>query len=195
MLLNSQTFWAFAVLLALSTHAAGIAGNREGPTATFEVVQVDTAQAKVKGLLRIRNPMRDTLFLFPLQEAFPLGQIDVMLHRRAKSEVFRAYGALDAACYVPDTVLPGGELVQPLTLGHGRWRTDVTNLPPGGKVSRILNPLRGGVKAIGLKYHLRYSIDVLKLSGFDGFTGKDQDCPYNYYLEPIVAPPVQVNLP
>lgn len=185
----------FAVLSALSVHAVEGVSNREKPVAVFEVTLVDTAQAKVKGLLRIRNPTPDTLLLFPLREAYPLGQIEVTLYRRENSDVFRAWGSVDAACYDPDTLLPGGELKHPLTLGRDRWRTEAPNLAKGEGESQVKNPLRGGVRAIGLKYQMRYPIDVLKKTDYDGFNVTVRDCPYGYYREPIVAAPVEVNLP
>ncbi len=197
-ILNGQSIPVLAVasvVSALSAYAAGGEGNRESPVAVFEVIQVDTAQAKVKGLLRILNPTPDTLFLFPLREAIPLGQIEVTLYRGENSDVFRLWGAVDPACYDPDTLLPGGELQHPLTLGRDRWRTEATNLTKGEGVSQVKNPLRGEVRAIGLKYRMRYAIDVLKKTDYDGVKATVSDCPYDYYREPIVAPPVEVNLP
>jgi hypothetical protein len=199
-LLKSHSLRVLALASALSAHADGSSGARATPVAVFDVIQVDTAQAKVKGLLRIRNPTPDTLLLFPLEVSVPLGQIDITLDRGDSSEVYRIWGARDVACYDPDTLLPGGEIKQHLTLGHGRWRTENPDPAQGRSVSRILNPLRGGgerggVRAIGLKYQLGFPIEDLKKVDFDGFNISVRDCPYRYYREPIVAPPVVVNLP
>ena len=194
-LLKCPSLRVFAVASALSAHADEGSANRATPIAVFDVIQVDTAQAKVKGLLRIRNPTPDTLLLFPLEVSVPLGQIDITLDRGDSSEVYRIWGARDVACYVPDTLLPGGEIKQRMTLGHGRWLTENPNPAQGRSVSRIMNPLRGGVRAIGLKYQLGFPIEDLKNVDFDGFNFSTRDCPYRYYREPIVAPPVEVNLP
>ena len=96
-LLNGQSDRALAIFSALFTVTAlatGGAASPETPVAVFEAIQVDTAQAKVRGLLRIRNPGPDTLLLFPLAEAFPLGQIDVTLFRGDTNEVYRGWGAV-----------------------------------------------------------------------------------------------------